>query len=284
MKQKDNFKHMRKISDNFSILNNENGRKTIYWEKTKVVDLVNIEEIKAQENGACLLIGSGLSINEIDYKKVGDKPVFLMNGSIILAHKFKNNKIFYTVDDIGFINRNMDMIKSAIEKAEILFLSAKSISCICEFDKHLLNGKKVALIERVNRFYNVAKINDKLFYKQNKNNSDYIFHGRTLFSRYYNIGFTKNLLKGYFYARTIPYVALQIAYYIGFRNINLIGVDFNNIGQRFYSEQSPEKTKLKEDYKRHILASFKVAKQCSIQDGWLLNIINNSSQLVKDGL
>lgn len=284
MKEKDYLKHMGKISDNFSIINSQNGRKSVYWEDTKVVELASIEAIKDQESGECLLVASGSSIKEINYEKVGDKPVFLMNGSIILADKFKNNKIFYTVDDLGFIRRNIDMVISAIKKADIIFLSATGISNICEYDKGLLKGKKVAMIERINRFYNVPQMKDKLFYKENKNNSAYEFGGITIFNRNYNVGFSRNLLSGFFYARTIPYVALQIVYHMGFRKINMIGVDFNQIGQRFYFEQSPEKTKIKEDYKRHILPSFKISKQCSIQDGWVLNIINKSSQLVKDGL
>ena len=284
MRQREQFRHMRNISDKFSIREESEDKKTIYWDETKVVELMSTNELKDQEKGQCLLLGSGPSVKDIDYKKVGNKPVFMMNGSIVLADKFKQNRILYVADDFGFICRNMDTIKSAIKESDLIFLNAPGLSHICSVNKMLLKGKKVVLIERVNRFYNVPQMSDKLFYKNNKHNLNYVFAGISLVNRNYNIGFTKNLLNGYFGGRTIPYCALQIAYHLGYRDISMIGVDFTNIGERFYFEQSPEKTKLKENYNRHILPSFKTAKKCSLKDNWELRIINSSSQLLIDGL
>jgi KDO transferase-3 len=284
MKSKQALKHMQNISDRLSIIVDDKKQTSIYWDNNKLTTLLDINALKDQEHGDCLLIASGPSVKDLKPDKVAHSAIFMMNGSIILADQFVQNKIYYVADDNDYIQRNMILISMAIQRADILFFTPAGISYICTHDSSLLHNKNLIMIERVNRFFNIPKLKEKLFYKKNESDPDYYFSPIGWFTKNYHIGFSKNLSKGYFSARTIPYCALQIAYHLGFRNISMIGVDFTNIGEHFYFEKKTEKTSLAKDYKRHILPSFKTAKQCAQHDGWKFKILNPLSRLIQDGL
>ncbi|WP_289538040.1 hypothetical protein [Pseudomonas sp. SO81] len=42
------------------------------------------------------------------------------------------------------------------------------------------------------------------------------------------IGFSRNLEKGYFSSRTVPYAGIQLAYHLGFSRVFLVGMDFDS--------------------------------------------------------
>lgn len=65
-----------------------------------------------------------------------------------------------------------------------------------------------------------------------------------LFYKSKNIGFSKDITDGYFCARTIAYVALQLAYYLGFKRVFFVGLDLNSEVGRFYDKKDPLPTTL----------------------------------------
>lgn len=52
--------------------------------------------------------------------------------------------------------------------------------------------------------------------------------------RHRSIAFSKDLAHGFFDARTVAYVALQLAYHLGFAEVLLVGVDLDQTVGRFY--------------------------------------------------
>ena len=52
-----------------------------------------------------------------------------------------------------------------------------------------------------------------------------------------SIAFSKDLSQGFFDARTVAYVALQLAYHLGFEEVLLVGVDLDQTVGRFYETE-----------------------------------------------
>ena len=85
----------------------------------------------------------------------------------------------------------------------------------------------------------------------------------SLFSQKKNrIGFSKNLEKGYYCARTIPYVGLQAAYYLGFSKVFFSGLDLTSTKGRFYEARlNVLESTLDKDYSGFIYPSFQLCSQ-----------------------
>lgn len=67
-----------------------------------------------------------------------------------------------------------------------------------------------------------------------RNNQDLVRNRVVWGSRNRSIGFSKNLTHGFFDARTVLYLALQLAYHAGFSKVILVGADMNQSAGRFY--------------------------------------------------
>jgi Kdo-III transferase WaaZ len=92
------------------------------------------------------------------------------------------------------------------------------------------------------------------------------------------IGFSRNLEKGYFSSRTIPYAGIQLAYHLGFNRVFVVGMDLNSSLGRFY-EQGCEavRSRLDGDYEHYILPCFELMAERVINpDFRVFNLSPNS--------
>jgi len=91
-----------------------------------------------------------------------------------------------------------------------------------------------------------------------------------------NIGFSLDIFNATYDYYTVAYVALQVAYYLNYKNILLVGLDMNNFNlPRFYeTAENKEPTHLNNDLEA-INEAFKVAANFFKQKN--INIYNLSS-------
>ncbi len=168
----------------------------------------------------------------------------------------------------------------ALSKADHLFLTPLAVNILCKELPESLKGKEITILERSNRFYATEAVPDKVFYRQWRDDQDMHFTKPTLFrKKAYNIGFSKNLQKGYFSARTIPYCTMQVGFHLGFREFHIAGMDFSKQPGRFYEEKKPLETTLSDDYMDHILPSFKLAGDLARKEGWTITNLSKLSRL-----
>ena len=257
------FRHHSEYSQAFCLKSEETGR-AILFKGEKVLTLTPAESIRDKYFGAVYLLASGPSVNEFDFTLLDSAYAVYMNGSVKKLTK-KSSKAFFVVDDADFFENRMDYILQGLEYAETCFFSALGIDFICRHDPSVLKGKRVVLLERVNRIYGQAIESRFKFGLKNIFDPDYFYGSYNPFSSEFGrVGFSLNLEKGVFGGRTIAYQALQVAYHLGFRDMAIAGMDLSYDGAvtRFYekAEQARPSTLLK-DYNRHILPSFKVVQR-----------------------
>lgn len=141
----------------------------------------------------CFIVGNGPSLNQIDLTKLAGEYSFAAN-SIFLKTKENGYKpTFYTVEDSQVIKDNVKEINNL--KCQYNFFPAEK--------KSLFKGSEQ------NYFLNF----NYAFYIEN---SDYFEIPR----------FSQNVAKEVYCGQSVTIVNLQLAYYLGFTEVYLIGMDF----------------------------------------------------------
>jgi Kdo-III transferase WaaZ len=277
---KNPLKHMRGFSPNFQINRAHGELDQVFYNGRKVLDLITPSSIRNIQKKRCLLFASGPSAKQVDLSLYNDEPIFFMNGSILSLEKKRSNPTYFVADDSHFIRNSLDAMSKALEMADHLFLSPLGVNILCKELPSQIQNRNVTIIERANRFYNESALNDKDFYRHLSPDPEVTFTRQSLFhKKNFNIGFSKNIEKGYFSARTIPYCAMQVAFHMGFREFHIAGMDLTAGIGRFYEEKEPLATTLGDDYEDHILPSFKLAGEIARREGWVITNLSQQSRL-----
>lgn len=236
--------------------------------------------LKQKFNGDVFIFASGKSAQNFPVSKYVDKKFICVNGSVRFFIDNNIKPFAYIFNDEGFLKSSLDLVLSAIKVSSYIFMPRELYVKFVE--GYLSDSKlkeKVFFIERVGRPYKGLIVSDKIFYFKNILNKDYVYSFSLLSNRKNRIGFSRNIESGYFCARTIPYVAIQLAYYLGFNNVFMIGLDLSSNVGRFYDKENPLPTTLDKDYDRYIYPSFELAAKRVFNKSFMVYNLSLDSKL-----
>ena len=140
----------------------------------------------------CFIIGNGPSLNKIDLTKLKDEITFGVNSIFLNYDKMGFNPTYYTVEDYHVINERADAIKNITGSIKFIPQYAYSKFGICD------------------DFVYINVIPDYRRYK------GYPFFSTAIHNRAWTGG-------------TVSYINIQLAYYMGFKTVYLVGFDHNYI-------------------------------------------------------
>lgn len=240
----------------------------------------NLSTLKEKFSGNVFIFASGGSAKNfplLDYK---DNDFICVNGAVSVFIERNITPFAYLFDDEGFLINSLDLVLKAIKVSKYIFMPEEL------YIKHLASKvklqefvNKIYFIERVNRGHGRKVLSDKEFSFKNILNKDLVFSFSLLSNRKNRIGFSRNMETGYYCARTIPYVALQLAYYLGFKSVVLIGLDLNSQAGRFYDKDNALPTSIDQDYLRFILPSFELLANKVIDEEFKVYNLSETSKL-----
>lgn len=142
----------------------------------------------------CFIIGNGPSLTVEDLDKLGNEITFASNRIFNIFEKTKWRPTYYLAVDSDFIKYNYETIKNI--HSEYIFLS------------------NIYQIPPNDKSKNVVYINEYAKFPVNKWNDTSSFISEDV-SKVFSIGYT------------VTFTAIQLALYMGFKEIYLLGVDFN---------------------------------------------------------
>jgi KDO transferase-3 len=229
------------------------------------ISLQNFQECRRGYSGSVFILASGISASDFPVAQYRHLPFIAMNGSILRLAQDKIIPIFYLVDDKGFVESRSEIAKTGFEYSKNVAMSFPALQALHNLFPNLLKtknteGRPLYLLERVNSRH--KQLSDRAFAWSIRGDTELFSDFSLLHLRPNKIGFSKNMCRGYFCARTIPYVAIQLCYHLGFRNLFIIGMDMRDGSKRFYesgSESLP--SRLENDYDGFILPNFKFMAQ-----------------------
>jgi hypothetical protein len=175
----------------------------------------------------CFIVATGPSLTIEDLEKLNNEVCFSMNSIVLALPKTKWRPKYYGIQDM-FVYKK---IRKEINEVNI---SYKFFS------------------DRIKKNYEIPK--ESIVFPHNLLNHK-IFHKR------YNSKFSPNSFKVVYDGYTITYSLIQIAVYMGFKEIYLIGADTNyDENKRHFIEHGVEDNTYKSAGKR-IIEAYKVAKK-----------------------
>ncbi len=248
------YRHMAKISTNLQI---DLITNRLFWKNGLICDLQPIATLLNNfPNKTAYIIASGPSIKNLDIHQLHDKYTFGINGSILKFVEAGIEPTFYVISDEEFIYNRPQLLQTILSNKECLcFFTPQAISAICEINPELLKDHpKISLFHNHFKEYGKPALEYPDIVQLAQNDTDII-------TREGRIGFCLNPAKGVFSAHTVAYFALQIAYGLGFRIVNLLGMDLGSAGgeTRFYEQgQNAMPSHLDRDYLNAILPSFEI--------------------------
>ena len=221
------------------------------------VCLQDFAQSRGSVTGPVLLLASGPSASEFPLHNYRSLPVVAMNGSIVRCVDEGIRPFYYLCDDPNFVTGRPALALMGVGHGEHLAMSLDVLQAIHSADATALNGKKIYLLERVNRQDGRAVMSDRAYAWSIRNDDELISNFSLLRRKPNRIGFSLNLKRGYFGSRTIPFGALQLACHLGFRQVFLVGLDLRQNGGRFYEKgEAALPSSLDEDFEQYILPSF----------------------------
>ncbi len=225
-----------------------------------LIQLRSFADCRDEFCGPVFLLASGPSAKEFRAKQYAPYPLMAMNGSILHCSEEGVEPFFYLCDDAGFARQRSDLALMGLHHAKRSAMSLEVMEALESARPGCLEGRSIYLLERVNRFVGSKRLSDKAYAWSIRRDPD-LFSRFSLFrSKKNRIGFSVNMEKGYFTARTIPYVGMQLACHLGFKKIYLVGVDLTPALGRCYDEGGQAlPTTLGQDYEDYILPSFQLA-------------------------
>ncbi len=240
----------------------------------------DIKQLDKIFTDSVFIYASGKSSSEFPLQDYRDRKYIVVNGAVRVFIESGITPFAYVFDDGGFLKDNIDLVVEAIRFSKFIFIPEVLYIEYALKDKISLEDQdKIYFIDKVNRRNGFILGSYRLFFIKNIFNKKLKFKFSRIFLSSKNIGFSKDVTQGYFCARTIPYVALQLAYYLGFKKVFLVGLDLNASVGRFYDGSNPLPTTLDKDYPKHIYPSFELAAKRVINEEFMVYNLSMMSRL-----
>lgn len=236
---------------------------------------------KRHAGKACFVLGTGPSISNLELDLLGEHAVFGVNGAIAVMQKHGLQPAHYSVTDLDFFENRFGMIRDVVESGSDCFFSAGGLRVMAEKGIDLLGSDNLYLAEVVNRPTGTARRSQQDFLSWARNEPGLTLPDppRQDDSR---VGWSRDLRHGVFCSRTILFRALQIAAFLGYKRLYVLGMDLNYKGPeaRAYDEgKKARPTKIERDYDPFIRPAFEVLKEEMSRSGLQVYNLSDKSRL-----
>lgn len=239
--------------------------------------LDDLRRLKGKYAGPVFIVTSGPSAADFPIERYSDIPMMAVNGSIA-RFPMGIDPLFFLCDDCDVAVGKSDLVAQGICRASFSFMGPDALECLAEHKPDAIWDNCLFVSERVNRWRGTRRFSDRRFAWQQRNNHDYSIQWSLFSQKNSRVGFSRDFPAGYFSCRTIAYAAIQLAYYLGFNQVYMVGMDLQSSLGHFYDPSgSRVRSCLDEDYTDVILPHFRwMSRQVLGADFKVFNLSINS--------
>ncbi len=248
------FAHMREVSGHVSFHPSPEKGWKLHSKPTGLLSFKGLGELRGTSPGPHLIVASGPSASRFDWTRIRPEvKVFAVNGSCnAIPQSFGDIDVYVAIDP-DFFEYRMNMVTEAIKRSKLCFLGYEGLSRLAIQHPEILrcHADNCVIVENINRHYARPSLSLADFRKM-LTNADDLFAcdvdqaPETTFTLS-RIGWSANPASGIFPARTVVFAAMQLANFLGSREIALTGADFSKDG-RAYREAEARPSKIAEDF------------------------------------
>jgi len=183
----------------------------------------SFEACRNTQKGPVIILASGASARHFPLAEFAHLPVIAMNGSISLTAACGVKPFFYVCTDKSFRTQQPALFAQALRDSQRLALWPEQFAD--------------ADVPTSTQCYPLHKAETPGLLDALRGHGDTLVCNRSFWSkRARSIAFSTDMSNGYFDARTVAYVALQLAHHLGFEQVLLVGVDLDQSAGRFYED------------------------------------------------
>ncbi|WP_338585756.1 lipopolysaccharide biosynthesis protein [Pseudomonas sp. MAG733B] len=227
----------------------------------------DLDDCRNSQKGSVLIIASGASAKDFPLHKYADVPMITMNGAISKFIGTGISPFFYVCTDQGFSEQQPELFTRAMHLSERVAL----------WENHIWHTSfkpqgDLYFLRRAPRLsWRDLFRTDKELVRNRK-----IGNGRNK-----TLGFSKNLKRGFFDARTVAYLAIQLAYHLGFTKVFLVGVDLDPSVSRFYETPGTfiSPCVLDDHFQTRILPSFAILAKSVVNADFRVYNVSHTSKI-----
>ena len=240
------------------------------------------KELRNKFSGSVFVFLSGPSAKSFPVEKYSNYPFIAVNGSVSRLVELGVDPFFYIGTDIEAIKGAGDIAVSGLNNS---CYSAFSVEVYKDFFSKYKSKVDEGKLDEAFKLEKATRINRgksesiKRFAFRNILDKE-LKYRFSLFSNNKNrVGFSSNMGKGYYCARTIAYVAIQLAKHLGFNKVFIVGLDLTS-ENRFYEEgEVSALSTLDINYERFILPSFKLLSEKVVDNSFSVFNLSENSRL-----
>lgn len=227
----------------------------------------DLDECRNIQKGSVFIVASGASAKDFPAQKYAGVPMITMNGAI---SKFVGTGIkpfFYVCTDLGFPREQPDLFSQAMGISERVALG----------EDHLWGNQA----EPEGELYLLGRAPKQSWSDLFRTDQELVRSRKLGTGRTRSLGFSKNLKRGFFGARTVAYLALQLAYHLGFTKVFLVGVDLNETVCRFYEEPGSKTSpcRLDQHFFTRILPSLEILSKYVVNEDFQVFNLSDTSRI-----
>jgi KDO transferase-3 len=252
-----------------------------FYLSNKTVPFESFEAVRNSCSGPVFIVASGPSTKVFPLEQYGQYPMIALNGSICRFTSCGMAPDYYLCDDSSFVRNRLPLMLDAVEHAQHLMLSPRVIETLLGTVPDALAGRSVFRVERAGRCDEANRqLSPRQFARAARTDDDIECNYSWLRQKPNRIGFSRNLQKGYFNARTAPYAAIQLAYHLGFNQVFLVGLELSANAGRFYEGgEAAVPSRLDGDFDEYILPSFQLLAERVIKPQFQVYNLSAKSRL-----
>ncbi len=273
--------HLAECHPAFSMQRTPDGHR-VFWKKKEVGFVRNMQSVKGTGRGPCFLVATGPSMKEVDLKELRGHQTISFNGAINLFLENGMTPDHVLIPDVRIFENCFEFIEKSVQSGANCFFSHTGLSRICERNPALLLKGNIFLIEPIDNKYDQplsasgwpvnpaaapAGVYMSEAYPDNR-------------KRRGIMGFSCDAGRGFFFGRTVAYLGVQLAHWLGNDPVFILGMDLGGTGKAHcYAKTSNGKPDFLRYYEPEIRAPFEIARSASAEENFSIYNLSEHSTL-----
>ena len=237
-----------------------------------------LSNLASARRGRCVIAASGPSARTFPWQEVpNDVFVLGVNGAVAVTENAGRPLDGFLATDPDFFQTRMSLVGQSVRQAQVVVLSFLGLAHVARDMPELLReaASRIYVIEPVNRYFAIPRLKPQELASLLATEPSLVVGGELSEFAQERLGWSNDIRKGVFTARTVAYTALQTAAFMGFDDILLAGADFTAGGRAYAEPDGARPSKIDRDFDRIIGKAFALAfDQCRQRD---IAVYNSSS-------
>ncbi|MFA6172998.1 MAG: hypothetical protein WC334_03045 [Kiritimatiellales bacterium] len=273
--------HLAECHPKFSMERTADGHR-VFWKEKEVGFVRNMQSVKGTGKGPCFLVATGPSMKEVDLKDIRGYETISFNGAINLFLENGMKPDHVLIPDCRVFENCFEFVEKSVLSGANCFFPHTGLSRICENKPELLKSGNIYLIEPIDNKYDQplsaagwpcdpADVPERIYLSAEHPDNR---------KRKGVMGFSCDAERGFFFGRTVAYLGVQLAHWLGNDPVFILGMDLGGTGTAHcYAGTANGKPDFLRYYEPEIRVPFEIARAAASAEHFSIYNLSEHSTL-----